>query len=191
MQTIQPKAPQLSPDRATVLRTLAPAYFYFLVAGAVTVMLGPLLPQLMEHWHIQDAQAGTLFTADFLGQLCGAWIAARNLRASLVYGSILAAAGCLTLLPLGFGAAHIALFCIGLGLGTGLTAGNILAGTTLPSARARLLVILNVAWGLGAIACPLLISLTAGGGMRRFFFVIAALLLAASLFSIAIPRTTP
>jgi fucose permease len=191
LQPTQPKAPQLSPDRATILRTLAPVYFYFLVAGTVTVMLGPLLPQLMEHWHIQDAQAGTLFTADFVGQLCGAWIAARNLRASLVYGSIIAAAGCLALLSLGFGAAHIALFCIGLGLGTGLTAGNILAGTTLPSARARLLVILNVAWGLGAIACPLLIYLTAGGGMRRFFFAITALLLAASLLSVAIPRATP
>ncbi|MGF7182734.1 MFS transporter [Tunturiibacter psychrotolerans] len=191
MQTIQPKAPQLSPDRATIIRTLAPVYFYFLVAGTATVMLGPLLPQLMEHWHIQDAQAGTLFTADFVGQLCGAWIAARNLRASLVYGSILAAAGCLALLSLGFGAAHIALFCIGVGLGTGLTAGNILAGTTLPSARAQLLVILNVAWGLGAIACPLLISLTVAGGMSRFFLVMTALLLAASLLSFAIPRATP
>jgi MFS transporter, FHS family, glucose/mannose:H+ symporter len=191
LQTIQPKAPQLSPDRATIIRTLAPVYFYFLVAGTATVMLGPLLPQLMEHWHIQDAQAGTLFTADFVGQLCGAWIAARNLRASLVYGSILAAAGCLALLPLGFGAAHIALFCIGVGLGTGLTAGNILAGTTLPSARARLLVILNVAWGVGAIACPLLISLTVAGGMRRFFIVMTALLLTASLLSFAIPRAIP
>lgn len=190
MQPTQPKVPQLSPDRATIIRTLAPAYFYFLVAGTVTVMLGPLLPQLIEHWQIQDAQAGTLFTADFVGQLCGAWIAARNLRASLVYGSILSAAGCLALLSLGFGAAHVALFCIGVGLGTGLTAGNILAGTTLPAARARLLVILNVAWGLGAIACPLLIYLTAAGGMRRFFFVIMALLLAASLFSVAIPRAT-
>jgi fucose permease len=188
LQTIQPEAPHLSPDRATILRTLAPVYFYFLVAGTATVMLGPLLPQLMEHWHIQDAQAGTLFTADFVGQLCGAWIAARNLRASLVYGSILSAAGCIALLSLGFFAAHIALFCIGVGLGTGLTAGNILAGTTLPSARARLLVILNVAWGLGAIACPLLISLTAAGGMHRFFIVMTALLLAASLLSFAIPR---
>jgi MFS transporter, FHS family, glucose/mannose:H+ symporter len=188
LQTIQPETPPLSPDRATILRTLAPVYFYFLVAGTATVMLGPLLPQLIQHWQIQDAQAGTLFTADFVGQLCGAWIAARNLRASLVYGSILSAAGCLALLSLGFGAAHIALFCIGVGLGTGLTAGNILAGTTLPSARARLLVILNVAWGLGAIACPLLISLTSAGGMRQFFIVMTALLLAASLLSFAIPR---
>ena len=190
MQTFQPEAPQLSPDRATIIRTLAPVYFYFLVAGTATVMLGPLLPQLMEHWHIQDAQAGTLFTADFVGQLCGAWIAARNLRASLICGSILSAAGCIALLSLGFGAAHVALFCIGVGLGTGLTAGNILAGTTLPSARARLLVILNVAWGLGAIACPLLISLTSAGGMRLFFFVMTALLLAASLLSFAIPRAS-
>jgi MFS transporter, FHS family, glucose/mannose:H+ symporter len=190
LQSVQPKASKLSPNRAKIVRTLGPTYFYFLVAGTVTVMLGPLLPQLIQHWQIQDAQAGTLFTADFIGQLCGAWIAARSLRASLIYGSILSAAGCVALTWLGFGAAHVALFCVGVGLGTGLTAGNIIAGTTLPTARARLLAILNVAWGLGAIACPLLIYLTSAGGMRRFLFVVAALLAAASVFSIALPRTT-
>jgi MFS transporter, FHS family, glucose/mannose:H+ symporter len=188
LQLVQSKASQLSPDRPIIIRTLGPAYFYFLVAGAVTVMLGPLLPQLIQHWQIQDAQAGTLFTADFIGQLCGAWIAARNLRVSLIYGSILSAAGCIALTWQGFGAAHIALFCIGVGLGAGLTAGNIIAGTTLPAIRAKLLAILNVVWGLGAIACPLLIYITAAGGMRRFLFVIATLLVAASLFSIALPR---
>ncbi|WP_433982966.1 hypothetical protein RBB78_14180 [Tunturiibacter empetritectus] len=190
MQSVQLKASLLGPNRAIILRTLGPAYFYFLVAGTVTVMLGPLLPQLIQHWQIQDAQAGTLFTADFIGQLCGAWIAARGLRASLIYGSILSAAGCIALTWLGFGAAHIALFCLGVGLGTGLTAGNIIAGTTLPAVRTRLLAFLNVAWGLGAIACPLLINLTSAGGIRRFLFVIAALLVAASLFSIALPRTS-
>ena len=189
LQHVQPKTSQPSPNRALVIRTLGPAYFYFLVAGTVTVMLGPLLPQLIQHWQIRDAQAGTLFTANFIGQLCGAWIAARSLRASLIYGSILSAAGCIALTWLGFTAAHVALFCIGVGLGAGLTAGNIIAGTTLPTARARLLAILNVAWGLGAIACPLLIYVTSTGGVRRFLFVIAALLVAASLFSIVLPRT--
>ncbi|WP_158945117.1 sugar MFS transporter [Granulicella sp. S190] len=188
MQSVQPEVSQVSLSRSTVVRTLGPAYFYFLVAGAVTVMLGPLLPQLMQHWQIQDSQAGTLFTADFIGQLCGAWIAARNLRASLVYGSILSAAGCLALISSGFGPAHLALFGIGVGLGAGLTAGNIIAGTTLPALRARLLVILNVAWGLGAIGCPLLIHLT-NGSTRRFFLVIAALLFGALILSLAIPRT--
>ena len=188
MRSAQSKASQ-SPNGAVLLRTLGPAYFYFLVAGTVTVMLGPLLPQLIQHWQIQDAQAGTLFTANFVGQLCGAWIAARNLRASLIYGSVLSAVGCIALARSGFGVAHIALFCVGIGLGTGLTAGNIIAGTTLPAIRAKLLAILNVAWGLGAIACSLLVKLTAEGGMHRFFFVIAALLLGSSLCSCALPRT--
>ena len=48
---------------------------------------------------------------------------------------------------------------VGLGLGAGLTAGNIIAGTTVPAARARLIAMLNVAWGLGAIACPVLVRL--------------------------------
>jgi FHS family glucose/mannose:H+ symporter-like MFS transporter len=188
LQSVQSEASQLSSRRAILIRTLGPAYFYFLVAGTVTVMLGPLLPQLIQHWQIQDAQAGTLFTADFIGQLCGAWIAAYSLRSSLIYGSILSAAGCIALNWLSFGPAHITLFCIGVGLGTGLTAGNIIAGTTLPALRAKLLTLINVVWGLGAIACPLLIYLTAGGGIRRFLFAIAALLVAASLFSIALPR---
>lgn len=170
------------------LRVLGPVFFYFFVAGVGTVMLGPLLPSLIQHWQIQDAQAGTLFTADFLGQLCGAWISARNLRGSLLYGAALTAAGCAALPLLGFGSAHIALFCIGVGLGTGLTAGNIIAGTTVPSARARLLAILNVTWGLGAITCPLLLRIADNNGMRRFLMATAVLFAISAVFSIAIPN---
>jgi MFS transporter, FHS family, glucose/mannose:H+ symporter len=186
LQQLHPEVTAPSNDRIATLRLLGPVFFYFFVAGIATVMLGPLLPALIQHWHIQDSQAGTLFTADFLGQLCGAWIASRNLRASLVYGSMLSALGCATLSSLSFGNAHIALFCIGVGLGTGLTAGNIIAGTTVPSARARLLAILNVAWGLGAIACPLLLRITGAGDIRRFFFILAILFVVASLFSTAV-----
>ncbi|WP_433972105.1 MFS transporter [Tunturiibacter lichenicola] len=186
MQQLHPGVTAPDEDRIALFRMLGPVFFYFFVAGIATVMLGPLLPALIQHWQIQDSQAGTLFTADFLGQLCGAWIAARNLRGSLLYGSALSALGCATLSSLSFGNAHIALFCIGVGLGTGLTAGNIIAGTTLPSARARLLAILNVAWGLGAIACPLLLRIAGAGDIRRFFFVLAILFVIASLFSTAI-----
>jgi len=167
-------------------RTLVPVFIYFFAAGIATVMLGPLLPALIQHWHIQDAQAGTLFTADFAGQFLGAWFATRNLRASVLYGSALTAAGCVAMTLAGFGLAHIALFAIGIGLGAGLTAGNVIAGTTVPSARARLIAMLNVAWGLSAIACPVLVR--AAGGVPRFFFVTAVLLAITSLVAIAIPR---
>jgi MFS transporter, FHS family, glucose/mannose:H+ symporter len=191
LQTLpsHPSQPGLRP--AKPLRALLPVYFYFLAAGVATVMLGPLLPSLIQRWHIQDAQAGTLFTANFAGQFCGAWFATRNLRASILYGSAITAAGCIALAWVGFGPAHIALFCTGLGLGAGLTAGNVLAGTAVPAARARLIAILNVVWGLGAIACPILVRLSSAGGIQHFFVATAAFLAITSLVAIAIPSPSP
>ena len=88
----------------------------------------------------------------------------------------------------GFDAAHLALFFIGLGLGAGLTAGNVIAGTAVPTARARLIAMLNVAWGIGAIACPVLVRLSSAGGIQHFFFATAIVLAITSLVSIAIPN---
>jgi FHS family glucose/mannose:H+ symporter-like MFS transporter len=178
--------PTLNP--ANPSRTLVPVFLYFIAAGVATVMLGPLLPALIQRWHIQDAQAGTLFTASFVGQFCGAWFATRNLRASTLYGSAITAAGCAAMAWASFGQAHIALFCVGFGLGAGLTAGNVIAGTTVPGARARLIAMLNVAWGLGAIACPVLVRLSSSGGLQHFFFATAIFLAITSLLSTAIPH---
>jgi MFS transporter, FHS family, glucose/mannose:H+ symporter len=188
LQPDHPHVPRPNHNHANPLRTLLPVFFYFIAAGVATVMLGPLLPALIQRWHIQDAQAGTLFTASFAGQFCGAWFATRNLRASVLYGSAITAAGCTAMAWAGFGQAHIALFCIGIGLGAGLTAGNVIAGTAVPAARARLIALLNVAWGLGAIACPVLVRLSSADGIQHFFFAAAALLASTSLLSIAIPH---
>jgi MFS transporter, FHS family, glucose/mannose:H+ symporter len=152
-------------------------------------MLGPILPALIQRWNIQDAQAGTLFTANFAGQFIGAWFATRNLRGSVLYGSAVTAAGCAAMARVGFVPAHLALFCIGLGLGAGLTAGNVIAGTTVAAARARLIAMLNVAWGIGAITCPVLVRLSAPAGLQSFFFLTAGLLAVAALIAIAIPST--
>jgi len=166
-------------------------FFYFFVAGIATVMLGPLLPALIERWHIQDAQAGTLFMATFAGQLCGAWLATRNLRGSILYGACMSAAGCVFMAWADFGTAHVALFCVGLGLGAGLTAGNVIAGIVIPSARTRLIALLNVAWGAGAISCSLLVRACGAGRVQLFFFLLAGCLALAAAFAIAPPRDAP
>ena len=147
MQPNPPDASQPLPPSVKPSRVLFPVFLYFVAGGIATVMLGPLLPALIQRWQIQDAQAGTLFTASFAGQFCGAWFATRNLRASVLYGSAVTAAGCIAMAWANFGMAHLALFCIGVGLGAGLTAGNVIAGTAVPAARARLIALLNVAWG--------------------------------------------
>jgi fucose permease len=187
LQLNHPNASGPSITSANPLRTLLPVFLYFVAAGVATVMLGPLLPALIQRWHIQDAQAGTLFTASFAGQFCGAWFATRNLRASVLYGSAITAAGCAAMAQSSFELAHIALFCVGLGLGAGLTAGNVIAGTTVPAARARLIALLNVSWGLGAIACPVLVRLSAAAGIQFFFYATTICLAVTSLLSIAIP----
>lgn len=163
-------------------------FFYFFVAGIATVMLGPLLPSLISRWQIQDAQAGTLFTASFAGQLCGAWFATRNLRLSVLYGAFLTAAGCACMAWADFNMARIALFCIGLGLGAGLTAGNVIVGTALPAARTRLLALLNVAWGVGAITCTLLVRACGPGRVTLFFLVLSGFLALGAFFALAIPH---
>jgi MFS transporter, FHS family, glucose/mannose:H+ symporter len=188
LQATHQEPPPAGNNSAKPLRSLLPVFFYFIAAGIATVMLGPLLPALIQRWNIQDAQAGTLFTASFIGQFCGAWFATRNLRMSVLFGSAITAAGCASMTWAGFGSAHIALFCVGFGLGAGLTAGNVIAGTAVPSSRARLIAILNVCWGIGAIACPLLVRLLSADGSRNFFFATAVFLAITSLASIAIPR---
>jgi len=148
-------------------RTLAAVFLYFPVAGAATVMLGPVLPVLAARWGLSDAQLGTLFFASFIGQFCGAWFAARRLGVSLLIAAMGASLGCVMLAYVGPGAAHFALLFMGLGLGAGLTSGNVIVGTIVAapagqentsSQRSRLLALLNVSWGIGAIACPVMVA---------------------------------
>jgi len=129
-------------------------------------MLGPLLPALIARWHIQDSQAGTLFTASFLGQLAGA--------ASRAWT--------------GFPAAHLAFFTAGFGISAGLTAGNVVAGTA-TSHRARSLALFNVSWSIGAIACPALAHLCGASNSRLFFLVTAGIGIIGGLFAATLPRS--
>jgi fucose permease len=161
-------------------RRLLPLFICTAAWGMVTVMLGPLLPALTTRWQLQDAQAGTLFTAFFVGQLVGAWFATRNLRLSLLFGAALSATGTIALAWTGFHAAHLALFAAGFGLSLGITAGNVVAGTA-TAHRARALALFNVSWSLGAIACPALVHLCGAGNTHLFFFITATFVLVGGL----------
>ena len=187
MQYQNPQPDLSNEGRANVLRSLAPVFFYFAVAGIVTVMLGPLLPVFIRQWNIQDFQAGTLFVSNFAGQLCGALFAARNLRLSVVLGALFSAIGCAFMAWASFSTAPFALFLVGAGIGIGLTAGNIIVGTAIPALRGRLLAMVNVAWGIGAISCPLLLHAVGAINVRPFLLITSAVLIASALFSIVLP----
>ncbi|AXC11038.1 Permeases of the major facilitator superfamily [Acidisarcina polymorpha] len=188
--------------------TLASVFLYFVAAGLGTVMLGPALPLLAERWHLVDAQLGALFLVTFAGEFVGSWVGARRLGVSLLAGAAGTAVGLFILAFAGFGAAHFVLFCIGVGLGAGLTAGNVIVGTldqvageerledsSRRSSRSRRLALLNLSWGIGAIACPLWLRsslvlshravfsfLDGGAGGALFFLGLGAAFLGAAVW---------
>ncbi len=178
----------LSPNRA--------ASIAFVPTGVVNVLLGPLLPALAARWSLNDAQAGELFTAQFLGStigvLCSGVLVPRfGYRAVLVLGLTLMSFGVSTV-PLGvwpLGIASISLY--GAGFGVTIPAANLLVADANPRRKAAALNLLNFAWSIGAVACPFLV----GHFMRiartsQFLYAlgVAILLVAVLLAAAPFPR---
>ncbi len=138
-------------------------YAGFVLTGIVTVMLGPLLPYLASLWGLSDAQAGTLFTAQFLGSMAGVamvtpMLRAKGFRRTLAFGYAVMAAG-VVLFAITVGnavpwtRAAVAVVCFGAGLGIVIPASNLCVAAVASAGRSSVLNRLNAAWGAGAVAC--------------------------------------
>ena len=164
-------------------RQLAPLlHCGFLLVGVVHTLLGPILPILAARWRLDDAEAGSLFLAQFTGALIG----------SALSGPMIERWGSLRLMACGYAAMAAAVVCLGVNswgvallsvFSSGFTLGLIAPATNLLVAkinserRAAALNILNFAWALGAVAGPSLIALFASDGrLLRPLIGLAALL---------------
>jgi fucose permease len=156
----------------------------FALTGVATTLLGSMTPLLEARWHIGDAEAGLLFTAQFLTSVCGASVVGPLARrfgyaAVVVAGLALTAAGmagcALASWPLGL----LSVACYGLGLGFAVPAGN-LAVAYGESGGARGVVWLNWSWCVGAVAAP---ALTAWRGMETWWIGAAGLAVCAVLLA--------
>jgi FHS family glucose/mannose:H+ symporter-like MFS transporter len=152
----------------------------FALIGVATTLLGPLLPLLALRWHLSDAQAGTLFTAQFAGSIGGALlsgpIAARfGYRTTLVAGFVAVCAGISALAFASAPAALAAVFCNGIGLGFTIPTSNMFVAAVARKRPASALSLLNFAWGIGAVACPwLAIAMHSSLSPRGFLLTVAA-----------------
>lgn len=154
----------------------------FIFTGIVTTILGPILPLLTSRWLLSDAKAGSLFAAQFFGSILGGLsisvlLLRRGFRFALVSGFLLMAGGvgCLgaSQWPVGW----LATFGYGIGLGLVIPAVNLYVCQAAPERRASALSILNLSWGIGAVACPILISLLESRvGLRTFLISLGAIL---------------
>lgn len=161
----------------------AALHFGFLLIGVVNTVLGPVLPLLSARWQLDDAQAGRLFIAQFLGGMSGSasssvLIVRLGFRRLIVIGFCAMAAAAA---GLGFGSQQwglIAVVVLGVALGLTVPATNLLISYLYPARRAAALNVLNLVWGLGAM-CSSLVPLAARGGSLALPLGVLTALLAA------------
>ena len=151
-------------------RQLVPLlHFGSLLVGVVHTLLGPILPMLASRWRLDDAEAGSLFIAQFTGAMMG----------SALSGSMIERLGSLRLMPFGYAAMAAAVACLsanswgigllsvfsfGFAIGLTIPAMNLLVVEINSERRAAALNILSFVWALGAVAGPPLIALFAREG---------------------------
>jgi len=138
------------------LRTL---YTGFALGGFATVMLGPLLPVLSTRFTLTDAQAGSLFTAQFASSTVGAILSSRHYGRSLVFGYGFIALGIAVLAFANYFGVLCAFSLVGFGIGLAVTATNLVVGAAALKQRGTLLTQANFFWGVGAVVCPQLIAI--------------------------------
>ena len=179
---------------------LAVVYVGFIVTGVVTTLLGPILPSLQASWRLSDQRAGYLFavqfTASIVGTIVGSELIPRlGFRISLSVGYALMAVG---ISGLALGTWPLALLAVafhGAGFGWAIPVSNLLVYQIRSSNRAAALNLLNFAWGVGAVACPLLAGLAQRRSAQEGFLLgvaasagLIATLLLALRFEVANPR---
>lgn len=150
----------------------------FSLTGAATVMLGVVLPALMQRWEIHDDAAGFLFFLQFLGSSLGAICTGANYNRSLRtgYGLLVASSGALGFA--GLRASFALFFFFGLGLGMAMTATSLIFSERYGEDRAAKLEGLNFAWALGATAAPILFApFLHAANLRSLFFAFQGLFL--------------
>jgi FHS family glucose/mannose:H+ symporter-like MFS transporter len=134
----------------------------FVLTGVVTTLLGPILPILIARWSLSDAGAGLFFTLLFCGNLIGiaslgALLSRYGYRLTFFLGFTFVSLGIAALIPISEAVGMIATALFGYGLGLILSGTNLWVAEIMASRRAAALSVLNLAWGIGAIACPPLV----------------------------------
>ena len=180
--------PASTTQEARHLKIVQAALFAgFAISGMIATILGPSLPIFIARWALHDTQAGLFFTTQFTGSLLGvllssAILSTRAYRDALVLGFFLMAAGVTGLNSASQYIALLATASYGFGFGIAIPATNLCIADISGARRAAALNLVNMAWGIGAIACPIL--LLAGLRADRYTAVLLSIAACALLLSI-------
>jgi fucose permease len=151
------------------------------VYGMIAAMLGTILPELSERFHLTPTQNGTIATVQALGLIIaslavGPLLDTQGDKAGLILG-LASIAAALFLLPRAGSYRNILLllFLLGMGGGIVVTGANALANGVSGSQSAVVLNLVNLFFGLGGLATPFIAANVFKKNWVRLCYTIAGL----------------
>jgi fucose permease len=151
------------------------------VYGMIAAMLGTILPELSERFHLTPTQNGTIATVQALGLIIaslavGPLLDTQGDKAGLILG-LASIAAALFLLPRAGSYRNILLllFLLGMGGGIVVTGANALANGVSGSQSAIVLNLVNLFFGLGGLATPFIAANVFKKNWVRLCYTIAGL----------------
>jgi fucose permease len=167
------------------------------VYGMIAAMLGTILPELSERFHLTPSQNGTIAFTQALGLMLaslsvGPLLDDEGKKAGLILGLAFI---CFVLFTLprssGFRSVVFLLFLLGVGGGIVVTAANALASDVGEAHRAIALNLLNLFFGLGAFATPFVSANLFHRSWLRLCYSVAGLAVIALAIQVATRMPPP
>jgi fucose permease len=167
------------------------------IYGMIAAMLGTILPDLSDRFHLSPSQNGTIAFAQALGLILaslavGPLLDDEGKKVGLVLGLAFISI-VLFALPRssGFKSIVFLLFLLGVGGGIVVTGANSLVSDVSESHRATALNLVNLFFGLGAFATPFIAANFFGRNWVRLCYTIATLTVVTLAFHAATPMPGP
>ncbi len=183
-------------SRVSSARLIVAAILAIFVYGVIAPMLGTILSSLSKTFSLTPEQNGNIALAQAFGLIiasvsAGPLIDNKGKKTGLVLGLGLVAIALFALPNAGgYGAIMGILFLLGLGGGIIVTAANALASDVNEERRASMLNFLNLFFGLGGFATPVVASLLQGNA-ALLAYTAAGLTAVAFLFHATTPMPAP
>jgi fucose permease len=151
------------------------------IYGMIAAMLGTILPNLSDRFHLSPSQNGTIASAQALGLILaslgvGPLLDNEGNKIGIVLGLLLISVA-LFALPRssGFRSIVLLIFLLGIGGGVLVTGANALVSDVSETHRATALNLVNLFFGLGGLATPFISANLFGRNWVRLCYTIASL----------------
>jgi len=167
------------------------------VYGMIAAMLGTILPDLSDRFHLTPKQNGAIAFAQAVGLMIasvgvGPLLDTEGDKIGLVLGLAIIIV-VLLLLPRsrGFGSVVVLLFLLGVGGGIVVTGANSLVSAVATAHRATALNLVNLFFGLGGLATPFISANLFKRNWVRLCYTVAMLTVVALAFQVATSMPAP